>query len=77
MEIDKDKVVTQEELGEPAPVDEVEGRVEAEMKVIEGNATERVAQGLGDEKLEKEAHKLQREGQRELDQQQQQTPDKP
>ena len=73
MEIDKDKVVTQEELGEPAPVDEVEGRVEAEMKVIEGNAKERVAQGLGDKKLEKEAHQLQREGQRELDQQQ---PDK-
>ena len=76
MEIDKDKVVTQEELGEPAPVDEVEGRVEAEMKVIEGNAKERVAQGLGDEKLEREAHKLQREGQRELDQQQT-PPDKP
>ncbi len=70
MEIDKDKVVTQEELGEQAPVDEIEGRVEAEMKVIEGNAKERVAQGLGDDKLAEEAHKLQREGQRELDQQQ-------
>lgn len=71
MEIDKDKVVTQEELGEKAPVDEVEERVEAEMKVIEGNAKERVAQGLGDEKLEEEARRLQREGQRELDEQQQ------
>ncbi len=76
MEIDKDKVVTQEESGEQAPIDEIEGRVEAEMKVIEGNAKERVAQGLGDQKLEREAHQLQREGQRELDEQNEEQPDK-
>lgn len=76
MEIDKDKIVTQEESGEQAPIDEVEERVKAEMKVIEGNAKERVAQGLGDEQLEAEAHQLQREGQRELDRQQQPADDK-
>ena len=70
MEIDKDKVVTQEESGEQAAVDQVEGRVEAEMKVIEGKAKERVAQGMGDRALEEEAHRLQQEGQRELERQQ-------
>jgi hypothetical protein len=70
VEIDKDKVVTQEESGEPAAVDQVEERVEAEMKVIEGKAKERVAQGMGDRALEEEAHRLQQEGQRELERQQ-------
>jgi hypothetical protein len=67
MEIDKDKIVTQDEEPEPAPIDQIEERVEAEMKEIEGRAKERVAQGLQDEKLEKEARALQDEGQRELE----------
>ena len=67
MEIDRDEVVTQEETGEPAEVDAVEGRVEAEMKRIEGRAKEAVAHGLGDEELEEEAQRLQREGERELE----------
>ena len=46
MQIDPEKVQTQEETGELAPIDEVEGRVEAEMKIIEGSAKERVAHGL-------------------------------
>ena len=66
MEIDKDKIVTQEETGEPAEIDAVEGRVEAEMKRIEGKAKERVAQGLGDEELAEEARDLRAEGEREL-----------
>lgn len=66
MEIDKDEVVTQEETGEPAPIDEVEGRVEAEMKVIEGRAKEGVAHGLQDKRLEEEARRLEQEGEREL-----------
>jgi hypothetical protein len=70
MEIDKDKVVTQDETGEAAPVDQVEGRVEAEMKRIEGRAKEAVAQGLHDEEKEREGRQLQEEGQRELDEQQ-------
>ena len=67
MEIDKDKIVTQEESGEEAPIDQVEDRVEAEMKEIEGRAKERVAQGLQDEELEREARELKDEGKRERD----------
>lgn len=67
MEIDKNKVITQDEEAEPALIDQVEERVEAEMKVIEGRAKERVAQGLQDEELEREARKLKEEGERELD----------
>ncbi|HEV7375680.1 MAG TPA: hypothetical protein VGN95_13235 [Pyrinomonadaceae bacterium] len=67
MEIDKDKVRTQDEEAEPALIDQVEDRVEAEMKVIEGRAKERVAQGLQDEELEREARKLKDEGKREMD----------
>ena len=68
MEIDRDKIVTQEETGEPAPVDEVEGRVAAEMKRAEGRAKEAVAQGLGDEQLEEEGRRLEEEAERELEQ---------
>lgn len=68
MEIDKDKIVTQEETGEPAPIDQIEERVEAEMKEIEGSARVRVAQGLQDKELEREAQELKEEGERELDQ---------
>ena len=67
MEIDPKKVKKQEEEDEPAPIDQVEERVEAEMKRIEGKAKERVAQGLQDEKLEREARQLQKEGERELE----------
>lgn len=64
MEIDKDKIVTQDELEESAPIDQVEGRVEAEMKVLEGKAKEQVADGLQDRKLKDEAQQLKREGER-------------
>jgi hypothetical protein len=67
VEIDKDKVRTQEEEAEPAPMDQVEERVEAEMKRIEGSAKERVAQGLQDKELEREARELKDEGEREMD----------
>lgn len=67
MEIDKDKIVTQEESGEPAPIDQIEERVEAEMKQIEGSAKLRVAQGLQDKELEREAQDLKEEGERKMD----------
>jgi hypothetical protein len=67
VELDKDKIVTQEETGEPAPIDQIEERVEAEMKEIEGSAKVRVAQGLQDKELEREAQELKEEGERELD----------
>jgi hypothetical protein len=53
MHIDKNKVKTQDELNEPAPIDEVEERVEAEMKRLEGAARKEVAEGLNsDERAE-------------------------
>jgi hypothetical protein len=64
-----EKFVTQEETGEPAAIDQIEGRVEAEMKAIEGRAKERVAHGLQDKELEREAERLQKEGERELKEQ--------
>ena len=68
MEIDKDNIVTQDELDEPAPIDQVEERVEAEMKVIEGKAKEQVADGLQDEKLKRAAQRLKKEGEVDLKQ---------
>lgn len=72
MEIDKAKVRTQEDEGEPAPIDQVEERVEAEMKRAEGSAKERVAQGLQDEQLEREGRRMRKEGERELEEQREQ-----
>ncbi len=56
MSIDKNKITTQDELGEPAPMDQAEQRVEAEMKNLEGQAKRDVAEGLRiqDEGEEKE-----------------------
>jgi hypothetical protein len=65
MSIERDKIVTQEETGEPAPMDQVEERVEAEMKRIEGSARESVAQGMHDEEREREGRELKEEGERE------------
>jgi hypothetical protein len=69
MEDSNGKFVTQEETGEPAPVDEVEGRVEAEMKRIEGAAREAVAQGTQNPEREREGRELREEGERELEEQ--------
>lgn len=66
MEIDKNRIRTQDETGEPAPIDQVEDRVEAEMKLLEGKAKEQVAHGLQDEELEREALRLKQEAEREL-----------
>ena len=55
MGIDREKVQTQDETGEPAEIDQVEERVEAEMELIEARAKGRVAQGLQDKELEKKA----------------------
>ena len=72
MEDSKGKFVTQDETGEPAPVDEVEGRVEAEMKRIEGSAREAVAQGTHNPEREREGRELREEGERELEEQREQ-----
>lgn len=46
MSIDKSKIKTQDELNEPAPMDQAEQRVEAEMKKLEDEAKREVAEGL-------------------------------
>jgi hypothetical protein len=46
MSIDKNKIKTQDELDEPAPMDKAEQKVEAEMKELEGQAKKEVAEGL-------------------------------
>jgi hypothetical protein len=66
MSVDKNKIVTQDELNESAPIDQVEERVEAEMKTLEGKAKKNVADGLQDEKLAREGERLTQEGEREL-----------
>jgi uncharacterized protein YjbJ (UPF0337 family) len=72
MEDSNEKFVTQEETGEPAPIDEVEGRVEAEMKRIEGSVREQVAQGTQNAEREREGRELREEGERELEEQREQ-----
>ena len=72
MEDSKGKYVTQDETGELPPIDEVEGRVEAEMKRIEGSAREAVAQGTQNPEREREGRELREEGERELDEQREQ-----
>ena len=46
MSIDKNKIKTQDELDEPAPMDQAEQRVEAEMKKLESQTKKDVAEGL-------------------------------
>ncbi len=68
MDLDKSKIVTQEETGEPAPVDQVEERVEAEMEKLRGEAKKLVADGLQDPKLAREGEQLLEEAERKLKQ---------
>jgi len=66
MSIDKNKIRTQDQLNEPAPIDQVEERVEAEMKKLEGTAKRDVAESLQDRELAREGQRLREEGEREL-----------
>lgn len=65
MELDKDKVRTLEEE-EKAEMDLVNDRVEAEMKLLESEAKEQVAQGLQNEKIAEEAQRLRLEAEEDL-----------
>lgn len=66
MGIDKDHVLSQDETGEPAPIDQIEDRVEAEMKRLKGEAKKHVADGLQDDELAQEGERLVEEAEREL-----------
>ncbi len=46
MSIDKNKIKTQDELDEPAPMDQADQRAEEEMKRLERQAKKDVAEGL-------------------------------
>jgi hypothetical protein len=46
MSIDKNKIKTQDEMDEPAPMDKAEQRVEEEMRELESQAKKDVAEGL-------------------------------
>ena len=46
MSIDKNKITTQDELNEPAPMDRADQKVEAEMKKLENETKKEVAEGL-------------------------------
>ena len=70
MSIDPEKVRTQEDEDEPAAIDKVEERVEADLKRLEGRAKISVGQGMEDEELESEGRKLKKEGEKELEEQQ-------
>ena len=65
MGIDKDHVQSQSETGEPAPIDQVESRVEAEMKRLKGEAKKQVADGLQDQELADEGERLIQEAEQE------------
>lgn len=66
MGIDKNKIRTQDDLNEPAPMDQIEARVDAKMKRLEGKAKQNVGEGLGDNSLAHEGKKLRKEGEKEL-----------
>ena len=46
MSIDKNKITTQDELNEPAPMDQADERAKAEMRELERQAKKDVAEGL-------------------------------
>ena len=64
MGLDNKTIVTQNETGEPAAIDQVEDRVEAEMKRLAGEAKKFVADGLQDDKLAQEGERLVEEAER-------------
>jgi len=66
MKIDKNKVRTQDELNEQAPIDRIEERVEAKMKKLEGNAKKSVADGLQNNQLAREGERLKKQGESDL-----------
>ena len=68
MGIDKNKIKTLDETDEPPAIDQVEERVEAEMKRIEGKAKEDVGSSLKNEDLAREGRRLKKEAEGELEQ---------
>ena len=57
MSIDKNKITTQDELNEPAPMDQADQRAEAEMKKLEDQAKKEVAESLRNQEVGEEQEK--------------------
>ena len=74
MNTDQDKTQTNspDTANDTATVDQIEDRVQAEMKRLEGNAKERAGQGMQNTELEREGRKLKEEGESELSEQESQ-----
>jgi hypothetical protein len=66
MSIDKNKIRTQDETNEAAPMDKTQDRVKKKMKIIESETKEKVAQGLQNDALERKAREQKREAERDL-----------
>jgi uncharacterized protein YjbJ (UPF0337 family) len=66
MTIDKNKIKTQDDMDEPAPMDQIEARLDAKMKRLEGKAKQNVGEGLNDRTLAHEGKKMRKEGEKEL-----------
>ena len=66
MTIDKNRIKTQDDMDEPAPMDQIEPRVDAKMKRLEGKAKQNVGEGLNDNALAHEGKKMRKEGEKEL-----------
>ena len=54
MSIDKNKITTQDELNEPAPIDQADARVAKEMKELEEKAKKAVREGLDEQTIDDE-----------------------
>ncbi|HET8783088.1 MAG TPA: hypothetical protein VFM63_11765 [Pyrinomonadaceae bacterium] len=52
MSIDKNKITTQDELNEPAPIDQADARAKAEMKELEEKAKKDVREGLEEQTVD-------------------------
>jgi hypothetical protein len=52
LSIDKDKITTQDELNEPAPIDQADARVAKEMKELEKKAKRDVREGLDEQTID-------------------------
>ena len=64
MNTDRDK--TQTSNDDTATVDQIEDRVQVEMKRLEGSAKERAGQGMQNSELERAGRELKEEGESEL-----------
>lgn len=63
---DQTQAGNKDTANDTATVDQVEERVQAEMKRLEGNAKERAGQGMQNSELEREGRRLKEEGESEL-----------